>query len=103
MTGVAARSAQGPDSACGAPATSAGRPPGHWTAVWDIGLTPQPFHITIVELTRRFKDELWEGCLFGPEHRRDQVLSALLANAGLDEAVRLTPKPLWERALEEAG
>ena len=55
------------------------------------------------DLTGRFKDEVRQGCLFGPEHRRDEILSAVLANIGLMSAVRFAPRELWERADRGAG
>jgi hypothetical protein len=68
---------------------------------WVIGFAPQPFHVSLGELLGRFKDELWQGCLFGPEHRRDEILAALLANAGLRRTLRLAPRDLWQQALED--
>ena len=66
---------------------------------WSIGHTPQWFDTTMVELSGRFKDELWQGVLFGPEHRRDEILSALLANVGLRQVIRLAPVKLWLAAV----
>jgi hypothetical protein len=68
---------------------------------WTVGHTPQWFEPTLSDLLGRFKDELWDGVLFGPEHRRDEILSALLANVGLHEVIKLAPLELWQRALDE--
>jgi hypothetical protein len=66
---------------------------------WTIGHTPQWFHAPIADLLGRFKDELWRGTLFGPEYQRDGLLSALLANVGLDDVLHLAPLASWEQAL----
>jgi hypothetical protein len=67
--------------------------------LWMVGHSPQYFRDPIEDLTGRFKDELWQGVLFGAEYQRDELLSALLANAGLQETVRLAPLELWEQTL----
>jgi hypothetical protein len=48
-----------------------------------------------------FKDELWEGTLFGPEHQRDPRLSALLANVGLLDVIKPAPLELWQQAVSQ--
>ena len=68
-----------------------------------MGHTPQWFDTTLVELVGRFKDELWQGVLFGPEHRQDEILSALLANVGLGDATGLAPRDLWQAAVDQVA
>jgi hypothetical protein len=68
---------------------------------WTVGHTPQWFSSSIVDLLGQFKDELWQGVLFGAEYQRDELLSALLANVGLETAFTLAPLELWRQALEE--
>jgi hypothetical protein len=70
---------------------------------WTMGHTPQWFDTTIVEVSGRFKDELWQGVLFGPEHRRDEILSALLANVGLGDARQFAPRELWQAAVDQVA
>jgi hypothetical protein len=66
---------------------------------WTIGYTPQWFTSSISDLLLRFKDEVWEGVLFGPECDRDALLSAMFANVGLWEVLPLAPLELWQQAL----
>lgn len=66
---------------------------------WTIRHAPQWFSIAIGDILRGFKDELWRGILFGPEYRRDEILSMLLANVGLKDALQLAPQELWEQAV----
>jgi hypothetical protein len=50
------------------------------------------------------KFELWEGYLFtGPDYpeERHRLLSLLLVNVGLLEAVKLAPEERWREALEQ--
>ena len=70
---------------------------------WTVGHTPQWFRAPIEELVGRFKDELWHGVLFGAEYQRDELLSALIANVGLHDVLRLAPLELWEQVLAEDG
>jgi hypothetical protein len=69
---------------------------------WTVGHTPQWFRAGIEDLVGRFKDELWAGVLYGAEYQRDELLSALLANVGLEDVVDLAPLELWEQALAES-
>lgn len=69
---------------------------------WSIGHTPQPFESSIVDILGWYKDELWQGTLFGPDYQRDTLLSMLLANVGLRQALRLAPLELWQQALARA-
>jgi hypothetical protein len=45
------------------------------------------------------KPEHGRGVLFGPEHRRDELLSMLLANVGVHDVLELAPLELWQQAL----
>jgi hypothetical protein len=70
---------------------------------WTVGHRPQWFEVSIAQLVGRFKDELWDGVLFGAEYQRDEILSALLANVGVEEVLRLAPIELWQKALGQAA
>jgi hypothetical protein len=65
---------------------------------WTIGHTAQWFRASIGSIVGRFKDEMWSGTLFGPEHQRDMILSALMANVGLCDVLQLAPIELWQQA-----
>ena len=67
---------------------------------WTIGHTPQWFVSDLTTLVGRFRDEVWAGTLFGSPRARDEILSLLIANVGLNEVFRLVPRrELWEAAL----
>ena len=68
---------------------------------WTIGHTSQWFCTGVTDQLGLYKDELWDGVLFGPEYQRDTLLSMILANVGLHDAVRLAPIELWQQALAE--
>jgi hypothetical protein len=69
------------------------------------GLEPAPIAMEQYELLTPEKLELWQGYLIsGPDHHesRRNLLSLLLVNEGIREAVRLAPVELWQEALGRA-
>jgi hypothetical protein len=67
---------------------------------WTIGHSPQWFWSNLTAIVGRFRDEVWAGTLFGSPQARDELLSLLIANVGLDTTVKLVPRrELWETAL----
>lgn len=67
-------------------------------------LEPRPLTFEQYEALTPEKLELWQGYLIGPpdyaEERRN-LLSLLLVNEGLIEAVRLAPPERWRAALRQ--
>jgi hypothetical protein len=81
---------------------------------WDVPPEPGTFTIGLegrlwtvdrlyeLETVLPEKMELIEGKLFGAERWRLGMLSAMLEQVGLVEAVKLAPKELWLEALRRA-
>jgi hypothetical protein len=68
-------------------------------------LAPRPITFEQYEALTPEKLELVRGFLiWGPDHPEPSVhlLSLLLTNVGLDEAVKLAPRERWEAALRSA-
>jgi hypothetical protein len=67
---------------------------------WTIGHSPQWFWSNLTAIVGRFRDEVWAGTLFGSPQARDELLSLLIANVGLNATLELVPRrELWEAAL----
>lgn len=67
---------------------------------WTIGHSPQWFWSNLTAIVGRFRDEVWAGTLFGSPQMRDELLSLLIANVGLDPTWELVPRrELWEAGL----
>jgi hypothetical protein len=81
---------------------------------WDVPPEPGTFEIGLegrlwnvdrflaLETVLPEKMELIDGKLFWSERERLGMLSAMLEQLGLVEAVKLAPKELWEEALRRA-
>ncbi len=68
------------------------------------GLDGRPIRMAEYDAFTPEKLELWQGYLIMPpeytDERRD-LLTLLLVNEGVREAVRLAPPDVWRTALEE--
>lgn len=73
---------------------------------WNIGLEGRTWnvdHFLSLDGVLPEKMELIDGKLFWSQRERLAMLSAMLEQVGLREAVKLAPKELWLEALREAA